>query len=357
MTETPILAAFQAGWLAVEAFGLLRQAARYAKPAAGEIDPRRDFNFTTRQPTLELQLITALQRLKAVSAQVVPELPPPLPPDPAGLLAQAKQDLAPLWLKFDQWSNQVWVSLQASNPTAGQAFTCGGDLAQTFWQVSAAGKEKLADTLRSHRLAYIAERLGDLAPHLPEHAVLAIQHSLAGWGIGEQISQADQDFQKRLTKRLEAQVKVWRDLLFGLRSAESYLTARDRKHAARGALAASGGLVLLVGLAAWLAVLFLAGVGRSLMGSALGLAVDTTQISGDLSAYLSDWQNWSALLATISSVLAVLTGVVKGLSGWLWAFHQNQQRILTLRRIETCTYRSPYFRGVERAEEEQDSED
>jgi len=190
--------------------------------------------------------------------------------------------------------------------------------------------------------------VNDLAPHLPEHAAQAIRDSLEQWGIGETVKKMDSDSQDRLLVRLESQVKVWRDLLFGLRQANSYLTPRDQRQIAWGAVAASAGLVILVGLGAWLAVLLLAGLGRSLMGSAMKLPVDTTQIGGDMLAYVTNLQNWSALLATVSSVLAVLTGVVKGLSGWLWAFHQNVHQALTLRQIKFRTYRDPSFRRKEK---------
>ena len=94
---------------------------------------------------------------------------------------------------------------------------------------------------------------------------------------------------------------MWRDLLFGLRQTNSYLTVRDQRRITWGG-AVSAGLVILVGLATWLSVLLLAGLGRSLMGSAmiLPLVLDTAKIGSDVAmACLSNWQNWSALLATM----------------------------------------------------------
>ena len=291
-----ILTAVQLGWLAVEAFGLLRRYARHGKlPSAAKVDANRRFNFSKRDPTYYEQLIVALQLLKATSAKLVPGLPPPIPDNLAGYLQAAKKDIKPLWVRFEDWSSQTWNTLQVADPLAGQAFTCGGDLADTFWHAQGAGAGKLAELLRSYRLQYIAERLDDLAAHLPEQAAPAIRHSLERWSIGEKVKDLDEERHKRLLERLESQLKVWRDLLFGLRQAGSYLTPRNRRQMTWVAGAAATGLVILVGLLAWLAVLILAGLGRSLMGSALQLPLDTSKVSSDMTAYLSNWQNWSAL--------------------------------------------------------------
>jgi hypothetical protein len=105
---------------------------------------------------------------------------------------------------------------------------------------------------------------------------------------------------------------------------------------------------MLVGLVVWLVVLVLAILGRSLIGSTMKLPLDTARVGSEVLAFLSNWQNWSALLATASSVLAVLTGVVKGLSGWLWAFYQNCHQALVLRQIKYRTYRSASFRRTKK---------
>jgi hypothetical protein len=339
-TSNLVLPALHLGWLAVEAFGLLRWFALSGKPPSPDkIDATRRFNFSKRAPTQYQQLLVALQMLKATSAEIVPGLPPPIPDDLSAYLQAAKDDINPLWKQFEEWSSQTWNTLQISDPQAGQAFTCGGDLADTFWYAQGAGAGKLAEMLRSYRLEYIAERVDDLAACLPEHSALAIRHSLERWSIVEDIDVQDEKRNDRLLKRLESQIKVWRDLLFGLRQAGSYLTPPDRRQIAFWSIAGTAGLVIGIGLVTWLLVLLLAGVGRSLMGSAMHLPVDTSKITSDVTAYLSNWQNGSALLATLSSILAVLTGVIKGLSGWLWAFHQNCWQALTLRAIQKRTYR------------------
>ncbi len=341
--ETPpnkVLLALRLGWLAVEAFGLVRRYARFGKlPSADKVDINRRFNFTKREPTLYEQLIVAIQLLKITSEKLLPGLPPPIPDDLTSYMQAAKEDVDHLWAPLEDWSNQAWNALQVTDPLAGQAFTCGGDLADTFWYAQGAGAGKLDETLRSYRLLYIAERVDDLTAYLPEQATQAIRHSLEHWSIGEKVKDLDEERQKRLLERLESQLKVWRDLLFGLRQVSSYLTPRDRRQITWGAAAAATGLIILVGLVVWLAVLILAGLGRSLMGSAMNLPVDTSKISSDVSTYLSNWQNWSSLLAVVSSTLAVLTGVIKGLSGWLWAFQRNIHQALTLHAIQQRTYR------------------
>jgi len=355
MNENSILAAFQTGWLSVEAFGLLRRYALHGKAASPEaVDDKRRFSFTERDPTLTRRLLDALQMLKATASKLLPELPPPVPLNLSDLLEEAKEDINPCWQRFEEWSSRAWNALLVSSPLAGQAFACGGDLADTYWYAQRAGAEKLAEMLRSYRLRYIAERLNDFSAHLPKRAVQAIQHSLERWSIGERVAGMDFDRQKGLLQRLESQAKVWHDLLLGLRQADSYLTLPDRRWATWGALAGTTGLVILVSLVVWLAVLALAGLGRGLMGYALNLPVDTEKLNQDLLTQLINWQNWSALLATLSSVIAVLTGLVKGVSGWLWAFQQSTRETLLLRRINHRTYRSKRILGKKENKYDQD---
>jgi hypothetical protein len=348
MKENPILIAFQTGWLSVEAFGLLRRYALHGRnPSPEKVDERRRFRFTDRDQNLTEQLQSALQMLKSTASQLLPEMHPPIPDDPSELLGVTKKDIPPYWSRFEEWSSRVWNELQISNPLAGQAFICGGDLADTYWYAQRAGADKLAEMLDSYRLTYIAERLNDFSNHLPEVAVLAIQHSLERWSIGEQVKERDFDRQKDLLERLESQAKVWRDLLFGLRQGNSYLKPNDRRLVASLSIAATFGVMVLVGFAVWLAVLVLAGVGRSLMGTVTNLPVNKSTISREMVTYLFNWESWSSLLATGSSVLAVLTGVVKGLSGWLWGFYQNIYKAMTLKRIQYRTVRSKKKRQKE----------
>jgi hypothetical protein len=224
-----VLAAMQLGWLAVEAFGLLRRYSLHGKPPApGKDGATQRFNFTERKPNLTEQLLISARMLKDIAARLAPDSPPPVPDDLSKLLDVSEEDIN------TYWSRKLWNHLQVTDPLAGQAFTCGGDLADTYWYAQRAGAEKLAEMLRSYRLAYISERLNDFTGFLPKHAVGSIQHSLKRWIIGERVKDLDKDGQARLLERLESQVKVWRDLLFGLRLSSSYLTRRDQRQVTWG---------------------------------------------------------------------------------------------------------------------------
>jgi hypothetical protein len=266
-----VLIAVQLGWLAVESFGLLS-----ATPATGNRPhPRRwmpagsSISPPGRRTSEQLISLQALNHGHPAG----PRPASPVPADPLDLLSAVKadrQDLDRRWAEFENWSWEVWNTLQIQSPLVGQAYTCGGDLADTYWYPQGAGAGKLAETLRSHRLRYVAECLDDLADHLPYRAARLIHHSLDRWSIGESLEKMDEAGQKRALERLEAQAKVWRDLLFGLRQAGSYLLARDRRRVAWGALVVTALLVIWVGLAAWLAVLLLSMAGRALLASSPG---------------------------------------------------------------------------------------
>jgi len=145
--------------------------------------------------------------------------------------------------------------------------------------------------------------------------------------------------QRRVRQRLEAQAKVWYDLLFGRRSAESYLTLQDRRRIGWGALAGTAGLVLVVSIVVWLSVLLFVGVGRSLLTEASPWTDQINEASAQLAEQLFTWQNLSALVATLSSVAVVLMGFVSRASGWTVAFHSRAQEWLKLRSLRRRAYR------------------
>jgi hypothetical protein len=328
------------GWLAVEVFGRLRRYAR-ARPQAsgGKSDATRRFNFSDRDLSLTDQLLIAMQQTKAASFMLVPELPPPIPDDPAGWLDQGVEDMDALWGEFESWSRKVWNALQVSNPLAGRAFTYGGSLADTYWYADGAGAAKLSETLRAQRLEHIAARFDAIAEYLPDDSPEVIHHSLYRWRVAHELHNAGEERGHQVLERLEAQAKVWHDLLFGLQPARSYLTVSDRRLISWAAYGATAILVVSVGLIVWLVVLLLTGTGRGVLASATGISLQSAQGNIDLMAELLNWQNWSSILAALSSVVVVLTGFISQLSGWMIAFHKRIYAWLELRRIYLRTYR------------------
>jgi hypothetical protein len=339
-TANPTLLSLRLGWLTVEAFGRLRRWARSGRPpspAAGNAAQR--FIFSNRDPNQNDQLLISLKQAQQVASQLLPNLPPPIPGDLASLLEIARQDIDALWCEFETWSRAAWNALQVVDPLAGQAFSYGGSLADTYWHAAGSGAGELPKLLRAQRLEGIAERFDSLAGHLPEHAAQVIHHTLYRWRTAGQLIDLNDEQKKHLLKRLEAQAKVWCDLLFGLQRAEDYLRREDRRLIAWGAFGATALLAILVALAAWLGVLLLAGAGRALLASLPGVQEELSGAGSALAAGVLNWQNWAALLATLSSVVVVLTGFITHLSGWMFGFHRQAKEWLKLRRIYARTNR------------------
>ena len=337
----PILNAIRLGWLSVEAFGYLRwwSASPHKRPAEVGKQTQR-FTFSDRDPSQHDQLLITLLRLKATAAQLLPALPPPIPDDPAGLLDKANQDINAVWVEFETWGREAWNALQVVDPLAGQAFTYGGSLADTYWHARGSGADELNNLLRAQRLESIANRFDSIAGFLPDHAAEVIHHTLYRWRIAGRLKDLDEPQKKRLLDRLEAQARVWHDLLFGLQRAQDYLRREDRRWVVWGAFGATVLLVILVGLATWLAVLLLSRTGRSLLASAPGTQGGPADSGSLLAAELFNWQNWASLLATLASVVVIFTGFITRLSGWMIAFHRWVYNRLLFRQIIRRTYRS-----------------
>jgi hypothetical protein len=85
--------------------------------------------------------------------------------------------------------------------------------------------------------------------------------------------------------------------------------------------------------------LLLSRAGWELLSSATGITAEISDANSTLKAELLKWQNLSALLASVSSVVVILTGFIKSLSGWMIAFHKRAKAWLTWRYIRRRTYR------------------
>ena len=70
-----------------------------------------------------------------------------------------------------------------------------------------------------------------------------------------------------------------------------------------------------------------------------GLPQEIAKAQSDFIQNILDWQKWSALLATLSAIVALLTGLVMRLSGWGIGFHRLAKKWLKLQFIYRRTYR------------------
>ncbi|MBE7550854.1 MAG: hypothetical protein HS126_07230 [Anaerolineales bacterium] len=66
------------------------------------------------------------------------------------------------------------------------------------------------------------------------------------------------------------------------------------------------------------------------------------EIGSAQSAFIGDmldWQKWSTLLATLSSMLVLLAGLISNVSGWILAVYRRLKEWLKLQFIYYRTYR------------------
>jgi hypothetical protein len=286
-------------------------------------------------------LFLALGQLRSTAASLDPP-PPALPLPSRNELDSALVDgldLDALYKDLNQWGTEVWVALSTEDDVLGRAFTYGGSLADTYWHAEALGADRFSRLLSGERLEYIAQRFESIAESLPPYTAQILRHTLYQWRSETQIEAQDSEGKKAVLKRLASQTKVWHDLLFGGRSAESYLTEGDRRRIVREALGITIALLLSSMFLVWLAVLVLSSAGRSVTASLAGLPQQLSEAQVALVGGLLDWQMWSTLLATLSSVAVLFTGLVTRLSGWVITFYNRVKEWRKLRAIYRRTYR------------------
>jgi len=249
-------------------------------------------------------------------------------------------DLNTLQGTLNDWSTEVWVALSTEADIIGRGYTYGGSLADTYWHAAVLGPRGFGELLHPHRLEYLAQRFDGIADHLPPYAAHVVYYTLHRWrGAYEYLRTLDLDGKRQVSKRLESQAGVWHYLLFGGRSAEGYLSAEDRQIETRLGAGITIVSVVAVMILVWLLVLALSSVGRTATASLLGSPERLSAAQAVVFSDLVDWQKWSTALATISSVSALIAGLVTPLSGWVLALHNHVNDRLTLRRIYRRTYR------------------
>lgn len=334
-----VLLAVRLGWLTVEVFGRLRHyvaASRKSERRPG--DATRRFDFSSRALSEHDALLLTMDQLRSTATRLSPGLPVLPLPEPEEL---GHVDLNTLQGALDDWSTQVWVALSTRDDIIGRGFTYGGSLADTYWHATVLGPRRFDELLHPNRLEYMAHHFDGIADHLPPFAARVLHYTLYRWrGAYEYTKSQDSDGKRQVLKRLESQAGVWHYLLVGGRSAVDYLTADDRRFVTWLGAAVTTLFVAVVTILVWLAVLALSGAGRT------AAAAMIVEFPGPLSeaqvaivSDLLDWQKWSAILATVSSITVLIAGLVARLSGWVMALRNLVREWLTLRRIYRRTYR------------------
>lgn len=342
-STNPVLLAVRLGWLTVETFGRLRRYARAGYTLAdtpGNANQR--FGFSDRTLSEHDELTFAVDQLHRTAARLKSDLPPcPLPnQEKLAQLLASKPDLNAYQGALDDWSREVWITLSTEDEMTGRGFTYGGSLADTYWHTDVLGPDHFADLLRPQRLEYIAARFDSISDHLPQYTARVLHHTLYKYRDQGQTARLNPEGKQRALKLLESQAKVWHDLLFGSRSADSYLQAADRRWIILGAMGATLIFVLGAMLGVWFIALTMSSVGRTLTADMVGLpqeinGAQQTALLGNL----LDWQKWSTLLATLSSMVVLVSGLVSNLGGWvIWTYRRLREWVMLLFIYER-TYR------------------
>lgn len=337
-----VLLAVRLGWLTVETFGRLRRYARSGYPLTGTPgDANRRFGFSDRSLTEQEELFFAVDQLHRTAARLKADLPPcPLPAqDKLAQLLASHPELNACQGALDDWSRQVWTTLSTEDEKVGRGFTYGGSLADTYWYADVLGWDHFDELLRPQRLEYLAARFDSIAEYLPPDAAPVLHYTLYRFRDQGQLARLDAEGKRHAFNRLESQAKVWHDLLFGSRSADSYLLSPDRRWLTLGALAITLVLVLAAMLGVWLFALTMSSAGRTLTAQMTGLPQEIGPVQSAFIGDLLDWQKWSTLLATLSSMVVLLAGLIGNVSGWILTLYRRFKAWLKLQFIYYRTYR------------------
>ncbi|MEQ9364584.1 MAG: hypothetical protein RIF32_10085 [Leptospirales bacterium] len=349
-----VLQALRLGYLTVEAYSRLKSRINRKRRAPAP-NPDRRFEFT--KPNRQSQYYQALRTAGQLSAQAR-GLDLEAPPIPTAeklkeILRQGLDEAAGLKIHrdLDDWAQQVELSLSLRNETAARAFGFGGSFASTYWDGYAAAADqqpkKYGSLLDPGRLQKTAERLESLREHLPPYWLEALGYALKRWSIGEKVRRFE-SFEPR-KRGLESQMTIWRDMLFGRRPPESFLSLPARNRVQLIAYLSTAGLVIAALLTFWLILWSVPTVVERLdfadwlaeafrpatkyVQTELPIQVDS-KLDGVVKA-------GSALVATVSAVAVFIAGVIARVSGWILRLHARVDFFYRSRAIRKRTLVAP----------------
>jgi hypothetical protein len=373
----PPLLAFRLGWTTAELLGRLRRGYRPRKLPAHDDDYAPRLSVSHGQPTsVGEQFWLAARRLVDLGEALDLWSQPasPAPPHLVHLLPARLEDwvegdksvaLTPAELRemLNDWSLDAWSRLHVQDDALARTFTAGMSLADTYWSLRRPPATGTEDTrlkrelwnepLRFRRLAEERRRLKEIAGDLPTGISDVLRHHLRHWSIGTElvrdggrlsrvhwlhrpshrlgllhrrtpatkVPSLDRDEERAIQDALERQAEIWRDLIFGLRTPESYLYLRERAWLAWLARALFLLLLLVpLGIIAVtlvsLASVWLGGVAVPGLLSAVENTVDQAPVTA-----------WNDLLKLLSTLLTTIGAFVVGIRPVARWFQQAYHRI------------------------------
>jgi len=275
---------------------------------------------------------------------------------------------------------QAWALLLARNELAARAFSYGASIGDTFWfmrrpnaaQLAESERETWVGLLRPARLTEQSERIGELEAHLSPYVALTLKHGLLKWGVAGQLRRyaragagagnkpvLQPDIERKLFSALSSQTRIWRSIILGERTPESYLEPRDLSwigllHAAAFTVLAAFILFFLF-LFIWVAV----GLAGPIFFRSVWDAIVTLQPTGQsptlsLKDIISSLTILTALLATLWAAGRWVFEQQFGLYAWLGK--QIRQQFIQRRTYvawdrDLAAPRPPSFAGPASAEE------
>ena len=259
--QVEVIRALRLGWLASEVYGLVRHGALTYAPHRLATDKRtgrlsvsdRDLKDDVLRLDLNLRAMLELAELLAVVDPAKEDAPlPALSRRLSDFLARPREVQPPalgeVHAGLEAWSMQAWALLLARNELAARAFSYGASIGDTFWfmrrpntaQPAESERETWEGLLRPARLTEQSERIGELEAHLSPYVALTLKHGLLRWGVAGQLRRyarggagagnrpvLQPDIERKLFSALSSQTRIWRSIILGERTPESYLELRD----------------------------------------------------------------------------------------------------------------------------------
>jgi hypothetical protein len=195
--------ALQFGWTLAEVYGRLEDDPPPRTPPASTRLFLSDLN-----PSPDERLWLAARRLAYLACQLLPaqhlHLEGALPGVVQEIIESAERRILTgrgklprpeaVYDDLNQWSRDVWATLDAENPLLSAAATLGAGLADTYWQwhVPTEGhavpaKQRWQHLLHPQRLIATIRQVREVETYLPAHVGPMMRHSLWEWGIAGEL--------------------------------------------------------------------------------------------------------------------------------------------------------------------------